>query len=57
MGPDNPYHTVLYHIYGDKERNVYHDHNDCPDGSRIEKQHRTDGTGGRDRCKECIRKG
>ena len=55
MGPDPPYHTVFFHIYGDKERSVFHDHNNCHDGKRIEKAHRTPGAAFRDRCRDCIR--
>jgi hypothetical protein len=38
-----------------EHRNVYHDHDDCPDGKRILHRHRVDGTAGRPRCKECIK--
>jgi len=38
-------------------REVYHDHDDCPDGKRILPKHRENGTGGKPRCKECIRLG
>jgi Mn-dependent DtxR family transcriptional regulator len=36
-------------------REVYHNHGNCPDGKRIEKKHREPGTGGKRRCKECIK--
>jgi hypothetical protein len=49
------YHTSRPETGG--ERDVYHDHNDCPDGRRIEKQHLRSGTAGRPRCKDCIRLG
>lgn len=54
MGPDPAYHTTLGEY---KHRNVYHDHNNCPDGKRIKKEHRTPGTGGRPRCDECKKLG
>ena len=50
------YHTTSPE-YPPKERNVYHDHDDCPDGKRIKPQHKVPGTAGRPRCMECIRKG
>jgi hypothetical protein len=56
MGPDPAYHTDSPE-YEPKHREVYHDHNACPDGKRIEKRHRKDGKGGKERCKECIRLG
>lgn len=53
--------TAAYHTtsteYPPKERNVYHDHDDCPDGRRIKPAHRQAGTDGRPRCDACIRKG
>jgi hypothetical protein len=51
-----PYHTNSPE-YPPRERNVYHDHDDCPDGRRIEEQHKRAGTGNRSRCDECIKKG
>lgn len=48
-----PYHTNSPE-YPPKQRNVYHDHSDCPDGRRIETQHGRAGTAGRPRCDECI---
>jgi hypothetical protein len=51
-----PYHTTTpERPYG--ERDVYHDHNDCPAGRRIEPQHRRPGTAGRPRCLDCARLG
>jgi hypothetical protein len=38
-------------------REVYHDRDDCPDGKRIMSKHRESGTGGKPRCKECIKLG
>jgi hypothetical protein len=44
--------------YPPKHRNVYHDHDDCPDGKRILERHRITGsTGGKPRCDECIKLG
>ena len=53
-----PYHTILPE-YGPKERNVYHDHDDCADGMRIKREHRVPGPGGanRFRCDNCKRLG
>lgn len=56
MPKDPPYHTTSPE-YPPKERNVYHDHNDCPDGRRIKVEHRRSGTAGRPRCDACIAKG
>jgi hypothetical protein len=51
-----PYHTNSLE-YPPEHRSVHHDHDDCPDGKRIKPQHRLSGTGGKPRCKECIRLG
>src|ERR1700693_1256830 len=50
----NPYHTNSLE-YPPEHRNVYHDHDDCPDGKKIMQRHREAGTGGKPRCKVCIR--
>ena len=50
-----PYHTDVPE-YGD-ERNVYHDQNKCPAGMRIKAEHRTPGTAGRPKCKDCQNMG
>jgi hypothetical protein len=39
--------------YPPKHREVYHDKDTCPDGKRIQPQHRESGTGGKQHCKEC----
>jgi hypothetical protein len=52
----SPYNTNSQE-YPPKHRNVYHDHNDCPDGKRIKPEHRENGTGGKQRCDECIKLG
>lgn len=56
MARDPAYHTDSEE-YPPKHREVYHDHNSCPDGKRIEQKHRKDGTGGKKRCDECIKLG
>jgi hypothetical protein len=43
--------------YPPEHRNVYHDHDDCKDGKKILPKHRKSGTGGKQRCKECIKLG
>jgi len=48
MAKCSPYHTT-----SSEDRDVYHDHDDCPDGRRIKQENRVPGTGGRPRCKEC----
>lgn len=50
------YHTNSME-YPPAHRNVYHDHDDCKDGKQIQQQHRVVGTGGKPRCKECIKLG
>ena len=50
------YHTTSLE-YPPRVRNVYHDHDDCPDGRRIKPEHKVSGTAGRPRCDECIKKG
>jgi len=56
MAKVTPYHTNSQE-YPPKHRNVYHDHDDCPDGKRIQTKHRENGTGGKARCDECIKLG
>ena len=55
MAKVQPYHTI--EPEHPPERNVYHDHDDCPAGRRIERRHWRPGTGSRPRCKDCIRLG
>jgi hypothetical protein len=50
-----PYHTNSTEYT--PERNVHHDHDNCQDGKRIKPQHRVAGTGGKPRCKVCIKLG
>ena len=49
-----PYHTNSYE-YPPKQRAVYHDRDDCPDGKLIKPRHKEIGTGGKPRCEECKR--
>jgi hypothetical protein len=49
----SPYHTILEEH--PPERNVYHDHDDCPDGRRIKPEHKRTGTANRPRCDACKR--
>ena len=51
-----PYHTNSME-YPPKHRNVYHNHDNCPDGKHIKPQHKEQGTANRPRCDECIRLG
>lgn len=55
MAKVNPYHTIRPENL--PERNVYHDHADCPDGRRIKPEHWRSGTAGRPRCDACKAKG
>lgn len=50
----NPYHTIIPEYGG--ERDVYHDDNACPDGTRIKPEHRASGKDGRPLCKECAKR-
>lgn len=56
MAKVSPYHTNSQE-YPPTHRNVYHDHDDCPDGRRIKREHRENGTGNKPRCDACIRLG
>lgn len=52
---------MAYHTdspeYPPEHREVYHTHENCPDGKRIKREHRKDGTGGKLPCKECKKLG
>jgi hypothetical protein len=50
------YHTNSFE-YPPEHRNVHHDHDDCPDGKPIKREHRIDGTGNKPRCKACVKLG
>jgi hypothetical protein len=56
MSKVSSYHTNSTE-YPPEHRNVYHDHDDCPDDKRILPKHREAGTGSKPRCKECIKRG
>ena len=56
MAKVSPYHTNSPE-YLPAHREVYHDHDDCPDGKKIKKEHRLVGNGNKKRCKECIKLG
>ncbi len=56
MAKVSPYHTSSME-YPQERRNVHHDHDNCHDGKQIKPQHRLNGTGGKHRCKECIKLG
>lgn len=51
-----PYHTNSEE-YPPQHRNVYHDHDNCEDGKKIQQKHREQGTGGKEHCKICIKLG
>jgi len=48
------YHTTSLE-YPPSHREVYHDHDNCPFGKDIKAIHKLSGTGGKQRCKECIK--
>jgi hypothetical protein len=52
MAKVRPYHTVEPEL--PPERNVYHDHDDCYEGKKIQSQHWRQGDALRPRCKVCI---
>lgn len=56
MGKVYAYHTDSPE-YLPQHREVYHDHDDCADGKKIEQKHRKAGTGNKKRCKVCERLG
>ena len=56
MAKSRPYHTNSLE-YPPENRNVHHDHDDCPDGKRIKPEHLVWGDGNKPRCKECVRLG
>ena len=52
MAKVKAYHTVTPEKpHG--QRDVYHDDSACPDGQRIERKNRRDGTGNRPKCDWC----
>ena len=56
MAKVKPYHTTTDEA-ARNQRNVYHDHDNCPDGKRIEPKNKRDGTDNRPRCDECKKLG
>lgn len=56
MSKVQAYHTTNME-YPPSHREVYHDHDDCQYGKAIKPVDRQSGTGGKQRCKECIRLG
>ncbi len=51
-----PYNTSSPE-YPPTHREVYHDHDDCPDGKKIKREHRQSGKDGKKPCKECAKLG
>ena len=56
MAKVSPYHTNSTE-YPPEHRYVHHDHDNCPDGKRIEPKYRLNGNGDKPRCTECIKRG
>jgi hypothetical protein len=54
MAKVSPYHTDSAENTPE-HRAVHHDHDNCPNGKQIQAKHRVNGTGGKPRCKECIK--
>jgi hypothetical protein len=52
MAAVSPYHTDSPE-YLPKHREVYHYKDTCPDGKRIKREHRKEGTGNKKHCLEC----
>ena len=52
MAKVSPYYTNSPE-YPRRYREVHHDHDDCPDGRKIQPNHRRAGMGGKPPCKEC----
>lgn len=51
-----PYHTDSTD-YAARQREVYHDRDDCPAGRQIKPWHRHPGTAERPRCRDCAKLG
>jgi len=56
MGKVNAFHTNSPEAQPE-HREVYHDRDDCYEGKKILQKHKESGTGGKKRCKECVRLG
>ena len=52
MAKVSPYYTNSPE-YPPQHRQVHHDHDNCPDGRKIQPNHRRTGMGGKPPCKEC----
>ena len=52
MAAMNPFHTTIQE-YPPSHREVYHDQSECQYGKAIKREHRQDGTGGKNLCSEC----
>ena len=48
-----PFHTD-FKEHPPEKREVYHDHDDWPDGGLLLPHHRSSGTGGKRYCKKCA---
>lgn len=46
-----------YHSINPRDPDVYHDHDDCPNGQQIPPENLRSGTGGYPRCGSCERMG
>jgi hypothetical protein len=46
-----------YYSINPTDRDVYHDHDDCPSGQQIPSWNRRPGTNNYPRCKHCIEMG
>jgi hypothetical protein len=56
MAKVSPFHTD-FDEHPVENREVYHDHDDCPDGGMLLPHHRISGTGGKRPCKKCTELG
>lgn len=56
MAKVSPYHTTAKE-HPPAQREVYHDHDDCPDGKKILPRHRVPGTRSKKHCGECDKLG
>ena len=54
MAKVTPYHTD-FEEHSAESRNVYHDHDNCPDGGLILPHHRKSGNGDKPLCKKCAK--
>ena len=50
----SPAKVPAYYSISSEDRDVHHDHADCPVGASIMARNRRPGTGLRQRCKECL---